>query len=148
MNILSTFVSDMTKKSWNSVSNESKCWMFFPCDSNLWHLFVSSISWIRFFLDSMHHQNQVQVQCPATQKILECKNNRFTPKWLIALLNKSNVIWYKQQAIDTYLTTTLILSSGVEGALSDDRNAIFSSDSASLLRLHVEKKYPKIEKMF
>lgn len=38
----------------------------------------------------------------------------------------------------TYRTTTFILSSGVDGALSDDRIAIFSNDSASLCRLPKE----------
>lgn len=33
------------------------------------------------------------------------------------------------------LTTTFILSSGVEGALSDDRITIFSKDSVSRIRL-------------
>lgn len=40
----------------------------------------------------------------------------------------------------TYRTTTFILSSGVDGALSDDLAAIFSNDSASLLRLKLDKK--------
>lgn len=39
----------------------------------------------------------------------------------------------------TYRTTTLILSSGVDGALSDDLVAMFSNDSASRLRLQFER---------
>lgn len=49
-------------------------------------------------------------------------------------------------SFDTYLTTTLILSSGVDGALSDDRSAIFSSDSASLLRLKERREKPNLIK--
>lgn len=60
--------------------------------------------------------------------------------WLICSIG----LEYKSNMF-TYRTTTLILSSGVDGALSVDRIATFSIESESRLRLcfmlHVQQTY-------